>query len=56
LLGAAAGAFTVVALFRTTEGKIKFEAFWLKFEGASGPIVMWILCFLAIVAGIKTLW
>jgi hypothetical protein len=53
---AAAASFTVAALFRTTEGQIKFEALTLKFEGASGPIVMWVLCFLAITLSIKMLW
>lgn len=49
-------AFVVVALFRTVEGRIVFSALGFKFEGASGPIVMWVLCFLAIVAAIKALW
>jgi hypothetical protein len=35
---AAAASFIVIALFRTTEGKIKFDAFGFKFEGASGPV------------------
>lgn len=52
---AAAGALVVVALFRTAEGRIKFEVIGFKFEGASGPIIMWVLCFLAITAAIKTL-
>jgi hypothetical protein len=52
---AAAGALMIVIFLRTTEGRIKFEAFGFKFEGASGPIVLWILVFLAIVAGIKVL-
>src|SRR3989442_1468555 len=37
-------AFLVVALFRSTEGRVRFEVFGLKFDGASGPIVLWILC------------
>jgi hypothetical protein len=39
-------AFLVVAPFRTTEGRIKFEALGFKFEGAAGPIIMWVFCFL----------
>jgi hypothetical protein len=34
------GAFVIRALFRATEGKIKFTALGFRFEGASGPIVM----------------
>ena len=53
-----AGLFSlgVIALFRTTEGTIKFEALGFKFEGASGPIVMWVICFLAISGSIRLLW
>jgi hypothetical protein len=53
---AATASFIVIALFRTTEGQIKFEGLRFKFEGASGPIIMWIMCFLAITIGIKLLW
>ncbi|MBR0735302.1 hypothetical protein JQ581_00050 [Bradyrhizobium liaoningense] len=56
LPGAAAAAFIIVALFRTTEGQIKLEALGFKFEGAAGPIVMWVMCFLAITIAIKLLW
>ena len=52
---AAVGAFIVVALFRKVEGLIKFNALGFKFEGASGPIVMWVLCFLAVIIAIKML-
>jgi hypothetical protein len=53
-----AGLFSlvVIALFRSTEGTIKFEALGFKFEGASGPIVMWVICFLAISGSIRLLW
>lgn len=53
---AAAGAFIICTLFRTAEGKIQFSALGFKFEGASGPIVMWVLCFLAKAAAIRMLW
>jgi hypothetical protein len=46
----------IIALFRSTEGTIKFEALGFKFEGASGPIVMWVICFLAISGSIRLLW
>lgn len=56
LPAAAAGAFVICALFRTAEGKIRFAALGLRFEGASGPIIMWVLCFLAIAVAIRILW
>jgi hypothetical protein len=45
-----------VLLLRTVQGPIEMEAFGIKFKGASGPIVMWILCFLALVWAIGYLW
>jgi hypothetical protein len=53
---AAVFAFVVVALFESTAGNVKFEAAFLKFDGAAGPIIMWILCFLSIIWAIKLLW
>jgi len=56
LPAAGLASFVVVALFRTTEGKIKFSGLSFHFEGASGPIVMWVMCVLTIIMGIKVLW
>jgi hypothetical protein len=56
LPAAAAAAFAIVGVFRTTEGQIKFEIPGFKFEGAAGPIMMWIMCFLAIAAAIRLTW
>jgi hypothetical protein len=49
-------AFLLIALFRTTEGRIRFEVIGVKFDGAAGPIVIWVLCFLAITVSIRMLW
>jgi hypothetical protein len=49
-------AFLVVGLFRSTEGAIKFSVIGLTFEGAAGPIIMWVFCFLAITGSIRLLW
>jgi hypothetical protein len=54
---AGVGAFLVVVmLFRITEGEIKIRFLGLTLEGAAGPIVMWVLCYLAMTASIKLLW
>jgi hypothetical protein len=50
------GAMVICTLFRTTEGQIKFGGLGFHFEGAAGPIVMWVLCFLAQIAAIRFLW
>lgn len=49
-------AFIVVFLFRQTAGPIELEAFSIKFKGAAGPIILWILCFAALVSAVHVLW
>jgi hypothetical protein len=49
-------AFCIVSLLKVTSGPIEFEAFTFKFRGASGPIVLWVFCFLVIVAAFRLLW
>jgi hypothetical protein len=49
-------AMCVVLLLRFSAEAIEFEAFGVKFEGASGQIVFWILCFLSTVSSLKLLW
>jgi hypothetical protein len=49
-------AFVVVALFRQGDGVMEFKGFGLEFKGASGEIVLWVLCFLSIAGAIKLLW
>lgn len=53
---AALSAFCIVTLLRATTGPIEIESQFVKFRGASGPIIFWILCFIAIVIGMKFLW
>lgn len=53
---AGGAAFIVVLVLRTSFGAINFKVLGVEFKGASGPIVMWVLCFLVEVAAIKTLW
>jgi hypothetical protein len=50
------GAFVVIALFRQGAGPVEFSGFGLTFKGASGEIVLWVLCFLAIAGSIHMLW
>jgi hypothetical protein len=52
----AVAAFCIVTLLRVTTGPIEVEAQGIKFSGASGPIIFWILCFIVIVFGVKILW
>ena len=56
LPGAAGGAFALVVFLRQTEGPIEFVGLGFTVKGAAGQLVMWILCFLSFVAGLKLLW
>ena len=49
-------AFCIVTLLEVTSGPIEFEALGFKFRGASGPIVLWILSFLAVGSVFQLLW
>ena len=46
----------LVLVLRTVAGPIKFKGLGFEFDGAAGPIIMWVICFLAIAIGIKTTW
>ena len=53
---AGGAAFIVVLVLRSSFGRVEFNVLGFEFKGGSGPIVMWVLCFLAEVAAIKVLW
>jgi hypothetical protein len=53
---AGGAAFIVVLVLRTSFGAINFKILGVEFKGASGPIIMWVLCFLVEVSAIKLLW
>lgn len=54
-MAALLAAFIVIGL-RHSEGPMKFEGLGMKFEGASGQVILWVVCFLAIASAIKLLW
>ena len=49
-------AYVLVSLLENTRGKIELEALGVKFRGASGPLVMWVLVFLSLIVGIRLTW
>jgi hypothetical protein len=49
-------AFMIVSVLRQVDGPIEFEGLGFKFKGASGQVVMWVVCFLAIAAAIHWCW
>jgi hypothetical protein len=53
---AALMAFGVVTLLEWTAGDIEFSGLSFTFKGASGPIVLWVFCFLAITAALQLFW
>lgn len=46
----------IVLVLEFSSGPIELQALGVKFKGASGPIILWILCFSVIAAAIKVLW
>jgi hypothetical protein len=53
---AGGAAFIIVLVLRSSFGRVEYKVLGMEFKGASGPIVLWVFCFLAEVAGIRTLW
>jgi len=49
-------ALWIVTLLRSQSGPIEFETAGFKFRGASGPVILWVLCFLAIAVAVRLLW
>ena len=49
-------ALILVLILRISGGPVEFKFWGLEFRGASGPLVFWILCFLAIVWAFKMMW
>jgi len=56
LPSAALGSLLLVTILEISAGQIELKGFGVEFKGAAGPIIMWVLCFLAIAAAIKLLW
>jgi hypothetical protein len=55
-LAGVAALFIVIVCKIVSGEKLSFSVFGFKFEGASGPVVLWVLCFLAITLAIFMLW
>ncbi len=53
---AALAALCIVLFLEAKSGRIEFEGFGFKFRGASGEVILWVICFLAITAAVKLLW
>ena len=49
-------ALILVLILRISAGPVEFKFWGFEFRGASGPLVFWILCFLAIVWAFKMMW
>ena len=53
---AAISALFGVIILGSIVGPIKFKVPGFEFEGASGPVILWAICFWAMVQGIWLLW
>jgi hypothetical protein len=50
-------AFCIVTLLNViSKGDIEFSFLGLSFKGASGPVILWVICFLTVVFGFSMLW
>lgn len=56
LPSAALAALCLVMFLESTSGAIEFSVLGFSFKGASGPIILWVVCFMAISVAIKLLW
>jgi hypothetical protein len=57
LPGIAALAFLIVITFEARFEAIEMEFFGIvKFKGASGPIILWVLCVLTMASCVRMLW
>jgi hypothetical protein len=52
----AVAALCIVLLLETAAGPIEIETPWLKFRGAAAPVILWVLCFLAMTFALSWLW
>jgi hypothetical protein len=55
-LSGISSACLVILLGTATGGDLSFEAGFLSFKGASGPVTLWLVCFVAMIAAAKLLW
>lgn len=53
---AASLALMLVLLLNYTIGPVEFSGLGFSFKGASGPIVLWVMCFLAIIIGLAAIY
>ena len=53
---AAIASFMLVYIFRHTSGEIQMEAWGLKIKGATGPLLLWAVCFLAMATALHFSW
>ena len=55
-LSAISSACVVLLLGVANGGDLSFEAGFLSFKGASGPVTLWLTCFVSMIAAVKLLW
>lgn len=56
LAGMGTGALILVSIFRSATTPIAVEAFFMKFEGGAGPVILWAIVFMTMVGASKLLW
>jgi hypothetical protein len=48
--------FLLVQVLQISAGQIELEVLGFKLRGASGPVVLWVVCFLTVTAALKLVW
>jgi hypothetical protein len=48
--------FLLITFYKITEGPMKMDFGPIKFEGSSGPIILWIIAFLCLCYSTRILW
>ena len=56
LPAAAITALFIVVFLEQKSGPIEMEGWGLKFKGAAGPVVLWVMTFLSIAGAIRLVW
>jgi hypothetical protein len=52
----AALSLVIVLLLPQAYGRIEFKALGMSFKGASGPVILWVVCFITITLALKLVW
>jgi hypothetical protein len=56
LAGMGMASILLIGICRYQDGPMEVEGITFKFKGGAGPVILWIMAFLAMIVGSKMLW